>query len=423
LATGFITVSRKKYAVGLFWQPVSMQTRARESAIKINHRTKMHASLFGAFGGMVGLTNRLSGARANMPIAAAEAIESLSEKTFLAIFSVNEGWWLLAVRGGIVIKDRVFDNIDDAKNAYMELNAMPDWALLIAPSDWKAPSAIEKNIADIISGTGKYRLTNISNTPGYIMTVLVLAVFVFGLYNFLGDSLKGMFAPRPAPVNIDPQVAAEYRRKLDLIEGVKPKLPPRIIHVEIPYNQLPDLSTKADQCWKAIAFLSQPITGWVVDKVSCMDGEANAHLLRNHGTIGDLKNEVLKKMPGVIVGESAGDDAILTAKLKRLNMEQKTPQFSSDEIMTAVQSIFQSINGDVDFRRDFVDLDIPQLGDNEILDTDLKDVPVVMISATSKLEPREFIKIMNDVGSIQMSSVNWDNTNRKWSYDIVIYVK
>jgi hypothetical protein len=91
--------------------------------------------------------------------------------------------------------------------------------------------------------------------------------------------------------------------------------------------------------------------------------------------------------------------------------------------MTAVQSVFQRIEENVDFRRDFVELLIPEPGENEVLDTDRADVPAVKIDATSKLQPKEFIKIMSDVGSIEMPSVKWDNRNRSWVYEVIIYVK
>jgi hypothetical protein len=232
-----------------------------------------------------------------------------------------------------------------------------------------------------------------------------------------------MLAPRPQQLKIDPKIAEEYKKKLEEIEAPAPKEPPKTVHVPLPYESLPALADKANQCWRAIAFLSQQVTGWVVDSISCKDGEANAHLLRNHGTISDLYSEVRKKMPNVMVDETGGNDVILTAKLRPLETAPREPAFTSDQIMTAVQSVFQRIEENVDFRRDFEDLPIPELGENEVLDTDRSDVPVVKIDATSKLQPREFIKIMDDVGSIEMPSVKWDNQNRNWAYEVIIYVK
>jgi hypothetical protein len=372
---------------------------------------------------MIGLSNRRVGARVGMPVAAAEVVESFGESTFLSAFSVREGWWILAVRGGVVIRDKVFTDSALAKKEYLDLGAMPDWNVLVAPADWNAPSAVERNLADLVSGSKKYRLASISRLPGYIITFAVLGGAIFTGYNFFEEPLKKMLAPRPQQLKIDPKIAEEYKKKLEQISAPAPKEPPKAVHVPLPYESLPALADKANQCWRAIAFLSQQITGWVVDSISCRDGEANAHLLRNHGTIGDLYSEVRKKMPNVAVDETGGSDVILTAKLKPLETSRHEPAFTSDQVMTAVQSVFQRIEENVDFRRDFEDLPVPELGENEVPDTDRSDVPVVKIDATSKLQPREFIKIMDDVGSIGMPSVKWDNQNRNWAYEVIIYVK
>jgi hypothetical protein len=395
----------------------------RDNAAKISHSANVRASLFVSFKGMIGLSSRRAGGRAGMPVAAAEVIESFGENTFLSAFSVREGWWLLAVRGGIVIRDKVFTDGAPAKNEYLELGVMPDWSVLVAPADWSAPGAVERNLADVVSGNRKYRLASISHLPGYIVSLAVLGGAVFAGYNFFQEPLKKMLAPRPQKLRIDPKIAEEYKKKLELIDAPAPKEPPKKIHVPVPYESLPSLADKADQCWRAIAFLSQQITGWVVESIACKDGEANAHLLRNHGTIGDLYSEVGKKMPKVSVDETGGNDVILTAKLRPLKTSAREPEFTSDEIMTAVQSVFQRIDEDVDFRRDFVELSLPEAGENEILDTSLADVPVVKIDAVSKLQPSEFIKIMSDVGSVEMPSVKWDNQNRNWIYEVIIYVK
>ena len=356
-----------------------------------------------------------------MSVAAVDVIEAFGEQTFLAAFSVREGWWILAVRGGIIVKDELFSNVDEAQKGFAELNTMPNWNLIVAPTDWQIANSTERNLTDIVSGSNKYKLSNISNLPGYVMTAIIFFAAVFLGYNFFEKPIKKMFVSNPQQLNINPKLAEQYKKSI--IPVKKPVLPSKVIHVVMPYEKLPDLILQADQCWRAIAFLSQQITGWVSETVVCADGEVNAHLLRNHGTIGDLYDEVFKKMPGAKVNETLGNDVIISAKLKKLDVVSKSPQFTADEIMTAVQSVFQKINEDVDFSRDYAELTIPKTKKNEVLDTDKTDFPIVKILSTSKIEPREFIKIMNDVGSARLASVKWDNTNRTWNYDVVIYVK
>jgi hypothetical protein len=166
-----------------------------------------------------------------------------------------------------------------------------------------------------------------------------------------------------------------------------------------------------------------PVTGWTTRSASCADGEATAHLVRGHGTIGDLYDQVQDKMPGVAIGETGGNDVVLTAKLRPLATARRAPAHTADEIMTAIQSVFQRINEDVDFRRDFLELKTPNVSDDGVPDTDAADVPIVRIDAASKLQPREFIKIMHDVDGVKMPTIGWDNGNRNWIYEVIIFVK
>ncbi|MDR1027171.1 MAG: type 4b pilus protein PilO2 [Rickettsiales bacterium] len=422
MAGNVITISRRKYAAGLFWQPAPPRGGARENAAKISRAAKTRSSLYCAFSGMIGLSSRRGGARAGMPVAAAEVMESFGEQTFLASFAVREGWWILAVRGGIIIRDKVFSKAPEAAAEYLELAKMPDWAVLAAPADWNAPSAVERRLDEIISGAKKYRLANISHLAGYIITAAILCGAVFVGYEFFREPIMKMFSPERRELQINPELAAEYKKGLAKIDAPAPAAA-REIHVVMPWENLPTAAARAELCWKAIAFLSQQITGWVVESVVCAEIEAIAHLLRNYGTIGDLYDEVAAKMPGVLIDETGGSDVILTAKLRPLETADRAPEFSSDQIMTAVQSVFQKIDEPIDFMRDFVQLARPEPGENEVLDSDLTDAPVVRIEAVSKLQPKEFVKIMSDVPSVRIPMIKWDNGARNWIYTAVIYVK
>ena len=421
--SGVITVSRRKYAAGLFWQPVIPHLSARENAAQISKAAKVDASLFIQYGVMIGVISRNGGARAGMPVAAAEVMDSFNEQTFLSAFNVKEGVWVLAVRGGIVIRDKVFKNTDDAKRAYSELNQMPDWNMLVAPSDWRAPGAVERRMSDFMTGKNKHRLENISHAAAYFITAVLLFGFLVAGYVMFQDAIHRALAPRPHQLDIEPELIEEFQRRVAEIHAPDAPPPPTIVRVPMPWEKLPDLHIRADLCHHAIAFLSQPITGWVVNSVSCEPDVAVAHLMRNFGTIGDLFAGVQELMPNTSIQETGGSDVVLTAKLPPLELRLDAPAHSANEIMTAVQSVFQRIDAPVDFRREFYSLDLPMLGENEIFDIDIETVPIVKITVTTKLQPREFIKIMYDIHGIDMPLVKWDNRNRNWKYEVIIFVK
>ena len=72
LANQTILVHRKKYAVGLFWQPVSSLGGGRVGARRLAHSIDGKYSLYVEYNQMLGLASRRSGYRRGMSSAAAD---------------------------------------------------------------------------------------------------------------------------------------------------------------------------------------------------------------------------------------------------------------------------------------------------------------------------------------------------------------
>ena len=69
-----VTVRKRKYAVGLFWQPVSSRGGGRSGAHRLAHEIDGRYSLYIEYNQMIGLAMRKSGARRGMASAAAEVV-------------------------------------------------------------------------------------------------------------------------------------------------------------------------------------------------------------------------------------------------------------------------------------------------------------------------------------------------------------
>ena len=86
----FITIDRKKYAVGLFWQPTGAGYVARSYARALARSVDKKLNLYTEYHAMVGLGARKSGHRSGMDSAAAAVADALSGYTsFLAVFAVS----------------------------------------------------------------------------------------------------------------------------------------------------------------------------------------------------------------------------------------------------------------------------------------------------------------------------------------------
>ena len=106
-----ITVNHKKYATGLFWQPLGVGITAHSYAKQLSKNTDKKYNLFTEYKSMIGLTNSRDGARVGMISAAVEIINSLSELvSFLGVFRAGNYFYLVAVRNGIIIRDVLIEN-------------------------------------------------------------------------------------------------------------------------------------------------------------------------------------------------------------------------------------------------------------------------------------------------------------------------
>ena len=146
-----ITVRRRKYATGLFWQPVNPGVTPYLYARQLVAKSDKKYTLLTEYKSMVGLAESRDGIRSGMSSAAAEVMNAFPEfSSFLGVFHVDTRYYLVAVRNGVIIRDVLVEKESDARKLYAELSNMPDWGALFAPSSWGMPRSQEKFLQDIV---------------------------------------------------------------------------------------------------------------------------------------------------------------------------------------------------------------------------------------------------------------------------------
>ena len=417
MATQTITVNRKKYAVGLFWQPLNPGVVARKFAHSLAHAVNKKLNLYVEYRAMVGLGTRSQGQRSGMPVAAAEVVDSFSEySSFLAVFRLDSGFYLVAVRNGIILQDKVFDVERVARAEYVKLSEIPDWSAFIAPASWGMPRAVERNIADIVRSRPNVVLRSISRFRTIGFSVFLAVVFIAVLIAMFG---KPFMQPRPKVATLDAEKAAEYHRmieeknrELDAQFNIEKPTPPAPI--VMPYENLPNVAARAELCFKGIGYVMQPIVGWVQMNAACGDNYVTAELRRTFGTLGDFYQIAADLLPGAYVQERGEDVVIVRATLPQLPLYASRDERDADTIVRDVITAFQTvdINGSID-----VVVDVQTNG------VESQSVDVVEIAATSKLAPGQFMQIFEDFGGVYMSRAEWVATSRNWNYEVIIYAK
>lgn len=415
-----LTVNRKKYAVGLFWQPVGAGFIARNYARNLARNIDKKLNLFVEYHSMVGLGGYKLGQRAGQVSAAAEVMESFSEYTsFLAMFHVGARYYLVAARNGIILQDKIFDSEQVARKEYSKLAAIPDWGAFFAPGAWGVPRAAERNLADVLRGRSHAVLRSISWVGVGATSMLLVALFLLCAGMIFSDSLVKVFSSRPNVAQLNPELVAEYKRqieesnkKLDQEFDIQKPLPPEPI--VMPYEFLPNVEARAEQCYQAIGFMMQQIPGWNQVDVVCGEEYVVANFKRSFGSFADFYSVATELMPGVLVQE-IGEDAIrVRAKLPALEVGPSQDERDPDTIVRDITSVFQGVD---------MPVETAVVVDTLTNGVDTETVNVVEVGAESKLVPMQFMKIFEEFDGVYMMQVSWDVRSRSWNYEVVVYAK
>lgn len=421
MASHVISVNRKKYAVGLFWQPIGAGFTARNYAKNLARNVDRKFNLYTEYRTMIGVGARRNGLHVGMLSAAVAVMEAFSEYTsFVAVFQNGKQFYLVAARNGIVLEDKLFDSEDEARAEYVKLSEIPDWGAFFAPGTWGMPRSAERNLADVlVSGRVRASMHLISHFSVGLWSVVLFGLFALGLGWIFYDSVMQAFSPRPKVQELDPELVAEYKRQieekskeLDQLFEIEKTPPPEPI--VMPYEFLPDVAARAKLCYRAMEFLMQPIPGWVQLSVECGEEYASVNMMRDWGTLETFYVVAAEKMPGVNVQQIDDDTLRVQATLPKQELFASQDERDAETIILDVVSKFQGI--DTDVTTEFV-VDTLTNG------VDVANVNIVEVAAQSKLAPEQFMKIFDDFGGVYLMRVSWDVRKRFWNYEVIIYAK
>ncbi len=412
-----ITVNRKKYAVGLLWQPIGAGFVARNYARNLARSIDKKLNLFTEYRMMIAMGSKKYGHRSGMPSLAAEIMDSLTEyNSFLGVFLADKFFYLIAVRNGVVLQDKIFEDAAAARAEYFRLSEIPDWNALFAPADWGMPRAVERNLNELTRVNAHAVLRPISRLGGGIISLAILLVFFVIISAIFREPIGQMFHSTPNVAEINPELAAEYKRQieeknreLDAQYNIEKPAP-----IEHPYDFLPEVDARAEVCFRAIGFLMQPIVGWQQTSVECGEVDAVATFKRTYSTVGDFYNLQTELMPGTFVSQINDDTIIVRAILPTVGIMASQDERDAESVVRDVITAFQAMN---------VPVDVETVVDVLTNGVETEQINVVEISAQSKLVPMQFMQIFNNFGGVYMTRCAWNVAQRTWNYEVIIYAK
>ena len=412
-----LRVNKKKFATGLFWQPVAVGYTPRNYARVLSRNAKKRAGLFVEYRSMIGLAAKHKGYFVRMPSLAAELVDALSEySSVLAVFAVDKKFYLLAVRNGIILADRLFNNEADARAEYARFAKIPDWTAFIAPDAWGIPRAISKDLGTLLSRKTKYNLHTISRWHSVVSSGILLVLFFSCIYFLFREPLEKITAKKP--VNLDPSLVEEYHRRIDeknkeldeQFDIKKEEVKPLVL----PYTSLPVPAARAKQCYQAIGFLMQPVTGWVQTKAVCDETRATVEFTRKYGSLDGFYSIADEFLPGAVCTELDENTLSVSVALPKVERVASQDERDAETVERDVVSLFQMMQSDVK-----TEIVVDTLTNG----VETANLNIVEIAATSKLLPMHFTKMFDDFGGFYMTRCTWNAVSRTWNYEVIIYAK
>lgn len=329
---GTITVGRRRYAVGLYWQPSPsgrVSQAAREAARQPGQMADFFAVRPGNQAGRVPqfcLGQKELGHAAGLPSAAASVAEE-QPGSWGGVFKVQEGWWLVISRDDLIAPDgdMLFEDEAPARQRlYDEMN-LGGLQRIYAPEHWGVPNGDPMPLTLLMQGRAEARLQNVHLPVKMYMVVAggLLALLVVGYLLFMWQQQQ-----EDARLSAMQQMTAEQQEIARLqaqgqLAPPPPPPPPKRVWEDQP---LPEIWL--DACRQAMSRASLTAVGWEIVAVSCrskaltidwrrLDGPS---ILPENGTVSADRTTVVSVFPLIELPPRSTEQLMPNGELGRTAM-------------------------------------------------------------------------------------------------------
>lgn len=201
---GSFLSGRKRYAVGLSWEPLQSDVPVKRQAER-GDRSGYRRTLYVPFGGQAGFASKERQNQRSDPVLITAARTELLGETWVGAFKVNESdrfWWVAAVRNGEVYEDSIYPDEASARTQLMEALDAPNWKTIVAPEDWQVFGSVEGRIEQVFDLNGGQRLLSVYKNRDLFIRIGVIGAFlvIVGGAFFLWMEMKKRAEEREAEI-------------------------------------------------------------------------------------------------------------------------------------------------------------------------------------------------------------------------------
>jgi len=426
-----IQVGKTAYAVGLFWQPLQDVDDAIPE-IRETMDADVGSDLYCIHYGKVpqyGIGKKSKGHEEGQAVGAVSLLDSLSDRSsFVAVFHVDEGWWFVAARNDLILpeEDVLYQNEQDAKDAFFSMLAVPDWGYKIAPASWNIDDTEEMELEALLRNTIQVRLVSLSAVRGTKVLLgiafgilLVVSLIVYFVIVLLNRATRG-------PTKIEPVVPRVAMR------SVEPTQEP-----EKPWEHLVEIGPFVNRCWDhAYQLKSMTVPGWGLNEIVCTpEGIVTGwtKTWQQGGRLAWLQSayeEYKFKNVQMSINET-GTAASAVIKFNELPKIASAPTLSLARLRRELTDISQALNMRIGLVPQEITVSVPapvgQNGTPEGQPT-VRKYRYLAFTFTSSYDPPVWISFFDKFTAVELVKIKYNprsssSLSSNWSYEGRIYEK
>ncbi len=292
MAGGVVSIGRRKFAVGLYWQP-SPSGRVAQAAREAARQQGQPADYFAVRGAtksgrvaQFGLGQKSYGHRQGMPTGAASMADQ-QPGSWVGAFRLDEGYWVCVVRDDLIAPDgdHLYADEREARERLMHEIGLGGLQRIYAPDSWTIPGADPVPLSLLLQGRSSGILRPVT-IPRNIILFVLLGVLVVGGLAYAGlQWQRERDAAQVALERRNSQKAREQRLREGL-QTVPSTLLPQANLPEPPkrvWEDAPSPEIFMTACREAMKNVPVVMAGWNLATFSCAGRTLSVEWSRTSG--------------------------------------------------------------------------------------------------------------------------------------------
>ncbi len=274
MASGAVTIGRKQYAVGLYWEnspsgriSQAAKEAARQSATPVDYYVTRSGNEQGRVP-QFGLSPRNERFKAGMP-SLAGCLAMQQPGSWVGAFRFREGVGIVIARDDLIVPDGdlFFADESEARDRLFEEIAIGGFERIYAPEAWGVPSADTMPVSLLLNDNAKIRLRAVA-LSSRAKAILAICAVVLALAAGIGWYIQEQIAAEEAALQSQMEALERARRAAQgLIGTQKPVYPPP----DRKWEKRPNPLEVVDACQGALQEVTVGLAGWRLVGLNCTE--------------------------------------------------------------------------------------------------------------------------------------------------------